>query len=164
MIKENHPEGGINFMTKSRPLKEFEENIYLPQGWKFKETSSKTSNRISISSLFTTNMGKDNKGLPDGWKVKIPNGENELKETTARALSKPKKEKKSEAVTSKFGSTVQVERESISSPHELEKVNEPSEISPTQGLSSSDKNLLKAKTMAFPFQHELTQTHAHFKF
>ena len=108
-------------------------------------------------------MGEDNKGLPDGWKVKIPNGENELKETTARAQSKPKKEKKSEAVTSKFGSTVQVERRSVS-PHGLEKVNEPSKISPSQGLSSSDKSLLKAKTMAFPAQHKLTQTDAHFKF
>ena len=123
MIKENHPEGGINFMRTSWPLKEFEENIYLPQGWKFKETSSKTSNGISGSSLFTTNMGENNKDLPDGWKVKVPEGKNELK-----------------------------------------KVNEPYEISPNQGLSSSDKSLLKAKTMASPFQHELTQTDAHFKF
>ena len=80
------------------------------------------------------------------------------------APSKPKKEKKSEAVTSKFGSTAQVERKSNSSPHGLEKVNDPSKISPNQGLSSSDKSLLKAKTMAFPAQHKLTQTDAHFKF
>ena len=59
---------------------------------------------------------------------------------------------------------LQVERESILYPHELEKINKPSEISPNQGLSSSDKSLLKAKTMASPFQHELTQTDAHFKF
>ena len=163
MIKENQPEDGINFMRKSWTLEGFEENIYLPQGWKFKETSSKTSNGISVSSLFTTNIGEDNKGLPDGWKVKMPEGKNESKETAVMAPSKPKKEKKSEAVNSKFGSTVQVERRSVS-PHELEKVDEPSKTSPNQGLSSSDKSLLKAKTMAFPFQHGLTQTDAHFKF
>ena len=144
-------------------MKEAEENKHLPQGWKFKETSSKTSNGKSGSSLFTTNMGENNKDLPDGWKVKVPEGKNELKETTTVTQPKPKKEKKSEAVTSKFGSTVQVERRSISH-QELEKVNEQSEISPTQGLSSNDKSLLKAKTMAFPCQHELTQTDAHFKF
>ena len=111
----------------------------------------------------TMKTWEDNKVLPDGWKVKMPEGKNESKETAAMAPSKPKKEKKSEAVTSKFGSTVQVERRSVS-PHGLGKVNEPSKISPSQGLSSSDKSLLKAKTMAFPSQHELTQTDAHFKF
>ena len=164
MIKENQPEDGIKFRRKSWTLKEFEENIYLPQGWKFKETSSKTSNGISVSSLFTTNRGEDNKGLPNGWRVRIPNGEDELKEPTAVTQPKPKKEKKSEAVTSKFGSTVQVERESSLSPHGLEKVNELSEISQNQELSSSDKSLEKAKTTAFLFQHEITQTDAHFKF
>ena len=66
-------------------------------------------------------------------------------------------------MTSKFDSTVQVVKRSLS-PHGLGKVNEPSKISPSQGLSSSDKSLLKAKTMAFPAQHKLTQTDAHFKF
>ena len=108
-------------------------------------------------------MGEDNKGLPDGWKVKITEGKNVSKETTAIAPSKPKKEKKSEAVTTKFGSTVQVETRSVS-PHGLEKVNEPSKISPSQGLSSSDKSLLKPKTMAFPSQHGLIQMDAHVKF
>ena len=87
-----------------------------------------------------------------------------IKETTTVTQPKPKKEKKSEAVTSKFESTVQVERESILFPHGLEKVNELSEISQNQELSSSDKSLEKAKTTAFLFQHEITQTDAHFKF
>merc|ERR1712020_205756 len=101
MIKENHPEGGINFRRTSWPLKEFEENIYLPQGWKFMETSSKTSNGISGSSLFTTNMGENNKDIPDGWKVKVPEGKNELKETTTVTQPKPKKEKKSSSSSDK---------------------------------------------------------------
>ena len=162
MIKENQPEDGINFMRKSCNLKEAEENKYLPQGWKFKETPSKTSNGILVSSLLTINTGKDNKGLPDGWKSRIPKGESESRETTARALSKPKKGKTSEAMTSKFVSTVQIERRNVA-PHGLGKVNH-SKISPSQRLSSSDKSILKAKTMAFLFQHEITQTDAHFKF
>ena len=91
--------------------------------------------------------------------------ENKSKENTAVAPSKPKKEKKTEAVTSELDSTTQVEGKSNLSPHGLEKVNKPSKnISLNQRLSSSDKSLLKAKTMAFPYQHELTQTDAHFKF
>ena len=91
-------------------------------------------------------------------------GKNESKETTAVTQPKPKKEKKYEAVTSKFGGTVQVERESSLSHHGIEKVNELSEIYQNQGLSSSDKSLEKAKTMTFLFQHEITQTDAHLKF
>ena len=97
-------------------------NIFLKDG-NPKKNSSKTSNEISGSSFFTTNRGENNKDLPDGWKVRVPEGKNEL-----------------------------------------EKINEPAEISPNQGLSSSDKSLLKAKTMASPFKHKLTQTVAHFKF
>merc|ERR1712020_690972 len=47
MIKENQPKDGINFMRKSWNLEGFEKNIYLPQGWKSKKNSSKTSNGIS---------------------------------------------------------------------------------------------------------------------
>ena len=93
-------------MRKSCNLKEVEENKYIPQGWKLKENSSKTSNGISVSSISTINMGENNKDLPDGWKVRVPEGKNESKETTAVTQPKPKKEKKYEAVTSKFGDTV----------------------------------------------------------
>ena len=209
MIKENQPEDGINFMRKSWTLEGFEENIYLPQGWIFKENSSKNSNGVSVSFVFTTNMGEvfksfrtildmmkssedytkvdinkvrkfmlaksserrktvetweDDKNLPNGWKFRITKGENKSKENTVVAPSKPKKEKKTEAMTSELDNTARVEGKSSLSPHGLEKVNEPSKISPNQGLSSSDKRLLEAKTMAFPFQHGLTQTEAHFKF
>ena len=133
MIKENQPQDGINFTRKSWNLEGFEENIYIPQGWKLKENSSKTSNGISVSSLFTTNMGENNKDLPDGWKVRVPEGKDKLKETTAVTQLKPKKEKKYEAVTSKFDSTVQVERRSLS-PHGLGKVNcqNPTQLNSTQ--------------------------------
>ena len=113
----------------------------------------------------TMETWEDDKDLPDGWKFRIPGGENESKEKTAVAPSKPKKEKKTEAVTSELDSTAQIEGKSNSSPHGLEKVNKPSKnISLNQRLSSSDKSLLKTKTVAFPSQHELPQTDAHFKF
>ena len=41
MRKENQPEDDINFMRKSLTLEGFEENKYLPQGWIFKENSTK---------------------------------------------------------------------------------------------------------------------------
>ena len=45
------------------------------------------------------------------------------------------------------------------------KVNKPSKNSSlNQRLSSIDKSPLKARTVAFPSQHELPQTDAHFKF
>ena len=108
---------------------------------------------------------EDNKSLPDGWKVRIPEGENESKEKTAVAPSKPKKEKKTEAVTSELDSTTQFEGKSNLSPHELEEVSKPSKsISLNQRLSSNDKSLMKIKTVSFPSQHALPQTDAHFKF
>ena len=108
---------------------------------------------------------EDNKGLPNGWKFRITKGENKSKENTAVAPSKPKKEKKTEAMTSELDNTAQVEGKSNLSPHGLEKVNKPFKNSSlNQRLSSSDKSLLKTKTVAFPSQHELPQTDAHFKF
>ena len=78
----------------------------------------------------TMETWEDDKDLPDGWKVRIPEGENESKEKTAVAPSKPKKEKKTEAVTSELDSTTQFEGKSNLSPHELGKVSK-------QSISSS---------------------------
>ena len=74
----------------------------------------------------TVETWEDDKNLPNGWKFRITKGENKSKENTAVAPSKPKKEKKAEAVTSELGSAPQVEGKSNLSPHGLEKVNKPS--------------------------------------
>ena len=58
MLKNEFDTEQVNTMRKTLTLEGFEENKYLPDGWLFKENSSKNSNGVSVSVVFITNMGE----------------------------------------------------------------------------------------------------------